>query len=303
MEKTIYKTKNKVRLSKADIAFNVIIYTFAILMIIITLYPMWFVIIASFSDPVAIGTGKVILLPKSLTLEGYKKLFEYKQLWVGYKNTILYVIVGTGVSLVTNIATAFALSRKELFGRRTITTLFLIPMFFTGGIVPTYLTILKLGMIDTFWVMVIPFAVSTYYIIVGRTFFTTSLSEELWEASQLDGCGFLGFFFRVALPLSKAVISVIALWSAVGLWNGYFNAMIYLNSESLQPLQLVLRNILITQQSIATWETGKEAADLQRIADLIKYGIIVLSSAPIMSLYPFVQKYFNQGVMLGSVKG
>ena len=176
-------------------------------------------------------------------------------------------------------------------------------MFFTGGLVPTYLVVSKLGLINSFWVMVVPFSVVTYYIIVGRTFFVTSIPNELWEAAQLDGCGTLLFFLSIVLPLSKAIVSVIGLWAAVGLWNSYFNAMIYLQEEELQPLQLVLRNILINNQAMSTVETGQEAAEMKKIADLIKYGVIVISSLPIMMLYPFVQKYFNQGVMLGSVKG
>ena len=260
-------------------------------------------VIASFSDPTYVATGETLLLPKGITLRGYQKLFEYDQLWTGYKNTILYVLAGTAFSLFVNIPAAYALSRKELYGRRLFTAFFLIPMFFTGGLVPTYLVVSKLGLINSFWVMVVPFSVVTYYIIVGRTFFVTSIPNELWEAAQLDGCGTLRFFLSIVLPLSKAIVSVIGLWAAVGLWNSYFNAMIYLQEEELQPLQLVLRNILINNQAMSTVETGQEAAEMKKIADLIKYGVIVISSLPIMMLYPFVQKYFNQGVMLGSVKG
>lgn len=176
-------------------------------------------------------------------------------------------------------------------------------MFFTGGLIPTYLTVKDFGLLDNFWVMVLPFSVVTYYIIVARTFFNNSIPEELLEAAQIDGCGNLGCFFRIVLPLSKAVIAVIALWTAVGQWNSYFNALIYLRSPELQPLQLVLRNILISNQTISAMTTGSAAVEAKQMADLIKYAVIVISSAPIMCLYPFVQKYFNQGVMLGSVKG
>lgn len=286
-----------------DVIFDIIIYCISMVLVLITLYPMYFVVIASFSDPTYVATGETLLLPKGITLRGYQKLFEYKQLWTGYKNTIFYVIAGTLFSLFVNIPAAFALSRKELYGRRLFTAFFLIPMFFTGGLVPTYLIISKLNLVNSFWVMVVPFSVVTYYIIVGRTFFVTSIPNELWEAAQLDGCGTLRFFLNIVLPLSKAIISVIGLWAAVGLWNSYFNAMIYLQEEELQPLQLVLRNILINNQAMSTVETGQEAAEMKKIADLIKYGVIVVSSLPIMLLYPFVQKYFNQGVMLGSVKG
>jgi putative aldouronate transport system permease protein len=222
---------------------------------------------------------------------------------VGYKNTILYVIATTIVTLVVNIPASYALSRKNMYGNRFFTIFYLIPMFFTGGLIPTYLAVKQFGLLDNFWVLVVPFSVVTYYIIVGRTFFANSIPEDLWEAAQLDGCGYLGFFFKVVLPLSKAVLAVIALWAAVGQWNGYFNALIYIRSAELQPLQIILRNILISNQTISSMTTGSAAVEAKQMADLIKYAVIVVSSAPIMCMYPFVQKYFNQGVMLGSVKG
>ena len=176
-------------------------------------------------------------------------------------------------------------------------------MFFTGGLIPTYMTVQSYGLLDTRLVMVLPFAVVTYYIIVARTFFSNSLPDGLWEAAQIDGCGNLRFFFQMVLPLSKAVIAVIALWTAVGQWNSYFNALIYIRSPELQPLQIILRNILIGNQTISAMSTGSAAVEAAQLADLIKYAIIVVSSAPIMCLYPFVQKYFNQGVMIGALKG
>ncbi len=243
------------------------------------------------------------MLPKGINFKAYKELAGYAKLWTGYRNTILYVIAGTIITLVVNIPASYALSRKGLYGKRFFTFFYLIPMFFTGGLIPTYLAVKRFGLLDNFWVMVLPFSVVTYYIIVGRTFFNNSIPEDLWEAAQLDGCGYIGFFFRVVLPLSKAVIAVIALWAAVGQWNSYFNALIYLRSENLQPLQIVLRNILISNQTISAMTTGAAAVEAKQMADLIKYAVIVVSSAPIMCMYPFVQKYFNQGVMLGSLKG
>lgn len=295
--------KNKIKKSKGDIIFNVIIYSIAILLIIITLYPIYFVVIASVSDPTLVSAGEIVLFPKGINFKAYQQLLEYDKLWVGYKNTILYAAVGTLMVLVVNIPVSYALSRKKMFGKKAFTVFYLIPMFFTGGLIPTYLVIQRFGLLDTFWVMVLPFAVVPYYIIVGRTFFTNSIPEELWEAAQLDGCGYLGFFFKIVLPLSKAILAVIALWAAVGQWNSYFNALIYLRSSDLQPLQLVLRNILISNQTISAMSTGTAALEAKQMADLIKYAIIVVSSAPIMCMYPFVQKYFNQGVMVGSVKG
>ncbi|MCD8076492.1 MAG: carbohydrate ABC transporter permease [Lachnospiraceae bacterium] len=293
----------KIKKSRDDKIFDFIMYTIAILLIIITLYPMYFIVIASFSDPTAVSNGELLFLPTGINLKAYKELLGYAKLWIGYRNTILYAVLGTAIVLIVNIPASYALSRKGLYGKRLFTFFYLIPMFFTGGLIPTYLAVKNFNLLDTIWVMVLPFSVVPYYIIVGRTFFNNSIPEELWEAAQLDGCGYIGFFFRVVLPLSKAVLAVIALWAAVGQWNSYFNALIYLRSEELQPLQIVLRNILISNQTISSMTTGAAAVEAKQMADLIKYAVIVVSSAPIMCLYPFVQKYFNQGVMLGSLKG
>lgn len=294
---------NKVKRSREDVIFDTVLYVIAGILILITLYPMYFIIIASFSDPALVSQGKIMFIPKGINFKAYKQLAGYAKLWVGYKNTILYVIGGTIMTLVVNIPASYALSRKKMYGRNVMTFFYLIPMFFTGGLIPTYMAVKDFGLLDTYWVMIVPFSVVTYYIIVGRTFFQNSIPDDLWEAAQLDGCGYIGFFFKIVLPLSKAVIAVIALWAAVGQWNGYFNALIYLRSEELQPLQIVLRNILVSNQTIAAQTTGAAAVEAKQMADLIKYAVIVVSSAPIMCMYPFVQKYFNQGVMLGSVKG
>lgn len=296
-------TRKKIKKSRADKWFDIIMYALAAVIMIIVLYPMYFILIASISNPTEVSAGRILFYPIGVTLKGYAKLSEYKQLWIGYRNTILYTCIGTLIVLGVNIPAAYAISRKELFGRKLFTMFYLIPMFFTGGLIPTYMIIKDLKLVDNFWVMVLPFSVVTYFIIVGRTFFANSLPDDLWEAAQIDGCGVLSFFFRIAIPLSKAVIAVIALWSAVGQWNSYFNALIYIRSADLQPLQIILRNILISNQTISTMSTGSAAVEAKQLADLIKYGIIVVSSAPIMCMYPFVQKYFNQGVMLGSVKG
>lgn len=297
------QTGIKVKKSRSDKVFDFFLYTISAALIIVMLYPMYFIVIASFSDPKLVSAGEIMFLPRGINLKGYQKLAEYSQLWVGYKNTILYAAIGTVISLVVNIPAAYALSRRDLCGRKLFTFFYLIPMFFTGGLIPTYLIVQQFGLLDNFWVMVLPFSVVTYYIIVARTFFSNSIPGDLWEAAQIDGCGNLGFFFKIVLPLSKAVLAVIALWTAVGQWNSYFNALIYLRSPGLVPLQLVLRNILISNQTISAMATGAAAVEAKQMADLIKYAIIVISSAPIMCMYPFVQKYFNQGVMLGSVKG
>ncbi|GIQ65469.1 sugar ABC transporter permease [Paenibacillus cisolokensis] len=243
-----------------------------------------------------------MVFPKGFTLDGYKELLNHANIWIGYKNTILYTAVGTAIGLAVNLSAAYALSRKDLFGRKAITLFFIFTMFFNGGLIPTFLTIRDFGLYDTFLVMVLPFAVGVFDIIVARTFFQNSIPADLWEAAQIDGCGNLRYYLLIVLPLSKAIISVLALWIAVGHWNSYFNALIYLNDKDLYPLQLVLRNILITNQMQSNMGTGEAAEIAMRLANLLRYSVIIISTIPIMCVYPFVQKYFNQGVMIGAVK-
>jgi len=282
--------------------FDFFVYGVAILLILLIIYLLWFVIIASFSDPADVGNGNVWLWPNEWRLDGYIRLFEQSLFWRGYLNTILYTIVGTAVALFVNIPAGYALSRKDLHGRKWLALLFIIPMFVSGGLIPIYLTIKNVGLLDTFWVMVIPFAVSSYNIIVARTFFNNSIPAGLWEAAQIDGCGTIRYFFSMVLPLSKAILAVIGLWTAVGIWNSWFNALIYLTNDNLQPLQLILRRLLISNQLLQTQATGELASELRATADMMKYAAIVVSTAPIMMLYPFLQKYFNQGVMIGALK-
>ncbi|WP_419876288.1 carbohydrate ABC transporter permease [Candidatus Pristimantibacillus sp. PTI5] len=281
---------------------EMLIYLFAALMLIIIVYPLYFIVMASFSDPAAVANGKMWLFPKGFTLDGYKELLKHSNIWIGYKNTILYTAVGTLISLAVNVSAAYALSRKDLVGRKAITMFFIFTMFFNGGLIPTFLTIRDFHMYDTFLVMVLPFSVAVFNIIVARTFFQSSIPGDLWEAAQLDGCGNLKYYVQIVLPLSKAILSVLALWTAVGYWNSYFNALIYLKDQDLYPLQLVLRNILITNQMQSSLGTGEAAVVALRLANLMRYAVIIVSTLPIMCLYPFVQKYFNQGVMIGAVK-
>lgn len=278
------------------------LYAIALGMIVATVYPLWFVIIASFSNPADVVSGQVWLWPKQINIDGYKELFKQSEIWKSYANTILYTAVGTLVGLAVNLPAGYALSRKDLFGRKWINVFYLIPMFVSGGLIPTYFVVRKFGLYNSFWVMIIPFAVSTYNIIVARTFFKENLPDSLWEAAQIDGCGTIRFFLQFVIPLSKAVIAVIALWTAVGIWNQWFNALIYIENENLIPLQLLLRRILITNQSLLGAATGSMAQELRQLSDMMRYASIVISTLPIMCMYPFLQKYFNQGVMLGAVK-
>lgn len=286
----------------SDRVMDILLYTFAVLFLIVLMYPLYFIVIASFSDPSAVAGGQVWVLPKGFTLDGYKELFKHENIWIGYRNTILYTVVGTAIGLLVNICAAYALSRKDLVGRKFLSLFFIFTMFFSGGLIPTFLTIRDFHMYDTFLVMVLPFSVIVYDIIVARTFFQSSIPEDLWEAAQLDGCGNLRYFAQIVLPLSKAIIAVLGLWIAVGYWNSYFNALIYLKNPDLHPLQLILRNILITNQMQSGMGTGEAAQIALRMANLMRYSVIIIATVPIMCVYPFVQKYFNQGVMIGAVK-
>ena len=281
---------------------ELLFYIISVLIIILIAYPLWFVIIASFSNPIDITNGEVWFLPKKWDLGGYRELFKQRQIWTSYLNTIIYTFLGTFIALAVNIPAGYAMSRRDLVGRKWINIFYLVPMFVGGGLIPTYFIVKWFGLLDSFWVMVLPFSVSTYNIIVAKTFFRSSLPESLWDAAQIDGCGTLRYFFQFALPLSKSVLAVIGLWTAVGLWNSWFNALIYLNKESLQPLQLLLRRILISNLSLLGAATGSMAQELRRLSDMMKYAAIVISTLPIMCLYPFLQKYFNKGVMIGAIK-
>ncbi len=293
----------RIRRSRGDLLFDIVIYAVCVILLLIVLYPMYFVIIASISDPNAVNLGEVDFFPIGLNMKGYETLLQYEDLWIGYRNTIFYAAMGTLFSLVVNLTAGYALTRKDMFGHKLINVFFFIPMFFGGGLIPSYLNIRNLGLYDTVWAIILPGAVSIYYVIVARTFFQTSIPADLWEAAQIDGLGSVGYFVRIVLPLSKAIIAVIGLWNAVAHWNSYFSAMIYLRDDNLQPLQLVIRSILINSQTASTMLTGTAANEAREMAELIKYSVIVISSLPVMCIYPFVQKYFNKGVMIGSLKG
>ena len=302
-EQVPHKSVGKVAEFRGDRTFRIIVYGLAILSLIVILYPLYFIVIASVSNPSAVSNGDVWFYPKGFTLDGYRELLVQSDFWTGYVNTVLYTAVGTFIGLAVNIPAAYALSRRDLFGKRVITFVFLFTMFFSGGLIPIFLTVRQFHLYNTFWVMVLPFSVSTYNVIVARTFFQSSIPKDLWDAAQIDGCGSLRYFFRIVLPLSKAILAVLGLWTAVWIWNSYFNALIYLKDQALYPLQLILRNILVTNQMQAAMGTGEAAQVALRRANLMRYSAIIVSTVPIMCVYPFVQKYFNQGVMIGAVKG
>ena len=276
-----------------------------VLFLVIVTYPFLYIVSCSFSSGQALISGKVVLLPVEFTLEGYQAIMEYRDIWTGFANSFLYTVSGTLIGLVLTILAAYPLSRKSLAGRKPIMMLFLFTMLFNGGLVPNYMLIMKLKLLNTIWAIILPTALSAYNVIVTRTFFMTSIPEELHESAELDGCGEFRYLVSIVLPLSKAILAVLVLWIAIGLWNGYFNPMIYLNDKAKFPLQLVLREILL----MANVDFTKAASNPelyyrnQQLSEILRYGTIIISALPLMVLYPFIQKYFVKGVMIGSVKG
>lgn len=294
----------KVKASKEDRIFNMVTYLILTLLLIIILYPLYFVVIASFCDPDLVGAGKIILVPKGINFSGYKRIFSYATVWKGYFNTIYITFLGTLFNLFLTIPVAYVLTRKHFMGRKFLTKFLMFTMFFSGGLIPTYLLITNIGLFNKPYTMIFIAGISIQNVIIVRTTIANSIPEEMYEAATIDGCDHFQYFFRFVLPLSKAIIAVMILYYGVGHWNDFMNALIYINDAKYFPLQLVLRNILIMGETLAqNVETADEALQLQREADLIKYGLIVVSSVPILCIYPFIQKYFKQGVMIGSVKG
>jgi putative aldouronate transport system permease protein len=294
---------NGISRSRADKAFDIMDYVLLTIAFLLVAYPLYFVIIASVSDPIAVYEGRVILYPIKPTLEGYARIFSYESLFIGYKNTIIYTLAGTAINVVLTVTAGYALSRKELVGRNVMMMGVMFTMIFSGGMIPTYLLVRQLGLYNTMWALILPGAVSTWNLIVCRTFFQQTIPDELREAADLDGCGDVAFFLRVVLPLSSSIIAVMVLFYAVSHWNSYYNALIYLSSTSKYPLQLVLRNILIVNTMDDMVNDVATQAAQQRMGDLIKYGMIIVSSLPLLILYPFLQKYFVKGVMIGAIKG
>jgi multiple sugar transport system permease protein/putative aldouronate transport system permease protein len=297
--------QNRLKTTGSDIPFTIVVYAVLIFALLTVAYPLIYVVSASFSSPSAVSSGQVVLWPVKPTLIAYKTVIEYKNIWIGYRNSLAYMIVGTGLALILNVMAAFPLSRKEFFGRRFFTVILAITMYVSGGLVPTYLLISGLHMLDTFWVMVVPGATSIWHIIMIRTYFNNSVPEELYEAGQMDGCSDFYYMIRILVPLSGPIIAVIALYTAVGIWNAYFNGMIYLTKQHLYPLQLFLRNILTLGQNINIDDIDnvEEVQDLIGLSNLMRYAVIVVASVPVMMIYPFVQRYFVKGVVVGSIKG
>lgn len=304
MSAAVKERPKHIKESLGDRIFMVIVYIFLSLALVIVLYPLIYVVSASFSSSAAIRSGEVWLYPVDITLQGYKAVFDNYQIMTGFLNSFIYTIAGTAVNLAMTMLCAYPLSRKEFYGRGLITGIFVFTMYFGGGLVPSYMLINNLGMLNTRWAMIIPTAMSVWNVIIARTYLSSTIPDALFEAAELDGCTEFQFFLKVVIPLSAPIIAVLALYYGVGNWNSYFNAMIYLKDSSLFPLQVVLRNILILGDIDMTKVQDVDAlVQKQGLADLLKYAVIVVASVPVMCIYPFVQKYFVKGVMIGSIKG
>ena len=303
LRQNVLKRSTYIRESFSDRVFMFFVYLFLAVFLIIVLYPLVYIVSASFSDPMAVTSGKVWLLPVDFSLRGYQVTFENPQIVTGYLNSLYYTVFGTLISVVLTVFVAYPLSRRDLYGANVIMFLITFTLIFSGGLIPTYLVVKQLGLIDTRWALLIPQAVAAFQVIIARTFFRATIPDELVEAAELDGCNDLQFIWSVVLPLSKPIIAVLALMYAISQWNGYFDALLYLKSSNLQPLQLVLRNILILNTTSGGVMDAEAMAQRQLLADLLKYCLVVVGSVPVLMIYPFVQRYFVKGVLIGSIKG
>lgn len=295
--------------SMSDRIFDAVAFVLLTIVFFIVAYPLYFVIISSVSSPEAVSSGKVVLWPVGFSLGGYEAVFKDDAVIGGFLNSVFYTVLGTSINLIVTLPTAYALSRDDFRGRKGIMVFYMFTMFFSGGLIPTYIVVRSVHFIDTPWALVVPGAISVYNMIVARTFFKSSLPAELLEAAKLDGCGNTRFFFRIALPLSSAIIAILVLYYGIGHWNAYFSALLYITDAERFPLQLVLRSILIQNSTalsnliVSTADQRAEVERLRQVAELMKYSLIIISSVPVIALYPFVQKYFVKGVMIGSIKG
>ncbi len=301
------KIKNRgkrIKMGRDDKIYYAVIHIILVLVLIVIGYPLIYIVSSSFSSPTAVSTGKVILWPVDLSLEGYEAVFKNKDVLSGYLNTIIFTVCGTTINVIMTMFAAYPLSSRKLPGRNFFLFLFTFTMLFSGGMIPTYILIKDINMLNTIWAMILPGAVSVYNLMITKTFIQNSIPDELYEAAEIDGCSDANYFFKMVVPLSKSIIAVLVLFYAIGHWNAYFNAFLYLDDRKLFPLQLVLREILIANSIDATMILDPEiAAAKQGMAELLKYSLILVSTVPVMCLYPFVQKYFVKGVMIGSVKG
>ena len=295
--------KHAIRDPRSDRVLYAVSGAILFLFTLTIIYPLIFIVSCSFSSGVAVATGRVYLWPVGFTLDGYKAVFSYARVLVGYRNTLFYTLVGTLINVTLTLITAYPLAMPGMQGKRLYLFLFTFTMFFSGGLVPTYLLVSRLRMTNTVWAMLIPGALSVYNMIVTRTFIQSNIPEELLEAARIDGCSDAKFFFKMVLPLSKTIIAVLALMYASAMWNSYFSAFLYLKTKDLYPLQIFLRQILVQANFDSEMLDPDTLEQMQNLQQILKYAIIVVSTAPMVLFYPFVQKYFEKGVMIGSLTG
>ena len=289
--------------SPADRIFGAAVVLLSILVFAIVAYPLWFVLIASVSNSNLVNLGKVTIFPKDIRFYGYQQVFQDARIWRGYLNTIIYVVLGTLLNMAVTMPAAYALSRPDFKGRGKIMFYFVFTMYFSGGLVPLYMTISSLGLISTRTILITIVAVNTYNLIIARTFIESSIPNDLYEAAVIDGCSHFKYFFKVVMPLSKAVAAVLVLYYAVFHWNDFFNALMFNSNTKIEPLQIVRRRILLLNEAFASGSGAVGGGYAQSSADQVKYAVIIVSTLPILCVYPFIQKYFEKGVMIGAVKG
>lgn len=292
--------------SVSDVPFIIFIYGILWFSVAVILLPLIYIVSCSFSSPSAVASGQVWLWPVEPTLLSYKAVFMTSTVWVGFRNSLMYAVVGTAINVSMTLLAAYPLASRDLFGKGFLMFLFTFTMMFSGGLIPTFLVVKDLGMVNTIWAMVIPGAISVWMMVIARTFIQQNIPVELQEAAKLDGCSDIRYFSSIVLPLSPPLIAVMGLMYAVGHWNSFFNALIYLQSEKLYPLQVYLRNILILNQFDMSKLSQLRIEDMiqrQFLSSVLKYSLIVVASLPVMMIYPFVQKYFIKGIMIGALKG
>lgn len=294
-----------IKRTREDLVFDIVVYIFLSLAFLVVAYPLYFVVIASFSDPNSVLNGEVVLLPRNITFVGYGRILQDTSIWTGYRNTIIYTVIATTLNIILTMTIGYPLSRKKFSGRKIIMVILMITMYFNGGLIPTYLLIQKMNLYNTWLIMILMGAVSVYNIIITRSFLEANIPDELEEAASIDGCSPIIFFFKMVMPLSKAIIAVLVLYYGIGHWNDFMTGLIYLSDADKYPLQLILRSILIQSEMAIGLDTGdpRDMEQQMKIAEAIKYGVMIVSSLPVLCLYPFLQKYFVKGVMIGSIKG
>ena len=289
--------------SRGDRVFYGVMLALTIVTFVVITYPLWFVVIASISNSDMVNRGEVVFWPKDIRFYGFQQIFQDSRILTGYRNTLIYVVGGTLLNMIVTMPAAYALSRPDFKARNKVMLYFVFTMYFSGGLVPTYMQINNLGLINTPWILLVMVLINTYNLIIARTFIQNTIPNDLYESASLDGCSHFRFFWSIVLPLSKAIISVEMLYYAVFHWNDYFNALIYTSNNDIQPLQMVLRRILLQNEAFANGNGGVQGGYAQSSADQVKYAVIIVSTVPILLVYPFVQKYFEKGVMIGAVKG